>query len=93
MDNRFKITLTAVSEGGGSEVTGVQMLVERHHERWESGLLSPAEFAELMLSSHIFPPEKAGRLFLRLRNQGQITEENVALTEEWIQFLRLRRAA
>ena len=93
MAKGFKITLTAISEDGGTEATGVQMLVERGYETWKSGLLSNAELADLILSSHLFPPEKAGRLFLRLRHQGQIVEENVSLTEEWMQFLRLGRSA
>ena len=86
----FKITFTAVREGGGSDVTGVQTLVERGEERWRSRLLSPGEFAELMFASHIFPPTEADNLFRRVREQGQITERSVALTEDQMRFLGLR---
>lgn len=91
-DKAFKVTFTAVCEGGGSDVTGVQTLVECGDERWKSRLYSPGEFAELMLASRIFPPEEADNLFRRVRDQGQITERNVALTEKQMQFLGLRHA-
>jgi hypothetical protein len=88
----FKVTFTAVREGGGSDVTGVQILVECGDERWRSRLYSPGEFAELMLASRIFPPEGADSLFRRVREQGQITERNVVLTEKQMHFLGLRHA-
>ena len=51
------------------------------------------DFAELMLSSHVFPSAKADNLFRRVREQGQITKENVVLTEAQKRHLSLRRAA
>jgi hypothetical protein len=92
LNKTFKVTFTAVREGGGSDVTGVQTLVECGDERWRSRLYSPGEFAELMLASRIFPPEEADNLFRRVREQGQIIERNVALTEKQIHFLGLRHA-
>lgn len=87
MNTDSTMTFTAVSEGGGRDVTGIQMTVERADERWTSRLLGPGEFVELMLSSHVFPPVKTDGLFDRIHKQGQITEENVPLTEENMQFL------
>jgi hypothetical protein len=89
MNTDSKMTFTGVREGGGGEVTGIQMMVQRGNERWTSRLLGPIEFAELMLRIHVFPPVKTDGLFLRIHQQGQITEENVALTEENIRFLGL----
>lgn len=83
-----KMTFTGVREGGGGEVTGIQMLVQRGDERWMSRLLRPLEFAELMLRSHVFQGEKADGLFRRIHEQGQITED-VALTEENMRFFGL----
>jgi hypothetical protein len=83
---------TAVREGGGSDVTGVQTSVERGDERWRTRLLSPGEFAELILASHIFSPTEGDKLFRRVREQGQITEPNVAITEGQVQVLGLRDA-
>lgn len=88
----FKITFTAVREGGGPGVTGVQTLVERGDERWKSRLLSPGEFAERMLASRIFPAAEADDLFRRIREQGQIIRRGVALTENQMRFLGLRHA-
>ncbi len=88
----FKVTFTAVREGGGSDVTGVQTLVECGDDKWRSRLYSPGEFAELMIASRIFPAEEADSLFRRVREQGQITERNVALTEKQMHFLGLRHA-
>jgi len=88
----FKMIVTAVREGGSSDVTGVQTLVERGEERWRSRLFSPGEFAELMLASRIFPPAEVDNLFRRVREQGQITERRVALTEDQMRFLGLRHA-
>jgi hypothetical protein len=85
------MTFTAVREGDSHAVTGVQMLAERGNERWASHLLSPGEFAELMLASHVLPPVEAGNLYRRVRDQGQIVEENVALTEGQMQSLGLQR--
>jgi len=93
MTNDSKLTFTAVREGGRpNEVTGVQIMLQRGNEKWTSRLLKPIEFAELMLSSHVFPPVEADNLFSRVHEKGQITEE-IALTEQQVQFLGLRRAA
>jgi hypothetical protein len=86
------MTFTEVREGGGSDVTGVQTLVERGDERWRTRLLSPGEFADLILASHIFSPTEADKLFRRVREQGQTTEPNVAITEGQMQVLGLRHA-
>jgi hypothetical protein len=86
------MTFTAVREADTSEVTGVQILVVSGKYKWKSRLLSPGEFAELMLASRIFPWVKTDNLFLRVRELGQITEENVFLTEERIRFLGLRHS-
>lgn len=93
VSNGFNMTFTAVKEVATDAVTGVQMMAQRGSEKWTSRLLSPGEFAELMLASHIFPPAMARELYLRVRAQGQITEENVILTDENIRFLELNRAA
>jgi hypothetical protein len=90
LDDGFKMTFTAVRDGGGNEVTGVQMFVQRYKESWTSRLLSPGEFAELILSSHVFPPAEADSLFSRVREQGQITNENVPLNDSQMQFLGLK---
>jgi hypothetical protein len=89
MGNGFKMTFTAVREGNGHEVTGVQMFVQRDEKKWISRLCSPGEFAELMLASHVFPPSEADKLFSRVHEQGQITHENVTLNDSQIQFLGL----
>lgn len=83
---------TVVREADTSEVTGVQMLVVRGNDKWKSRLFSPGAFAELMIASHIFSPVKADSLYRRLRELGQITEENVSLTTERMQFLGLLRS-
>ena len=88
----FKMIFTAVREGGGNDVTGVQTLAERGEERWRSRMFSPGEFAELMLASHIFPPAEAASLFRRVREQGRVTERSVALTEDQMRLLGLRHA-
>jgi hypothetical protein len=93
MGNDFNLMFTAVREGGTNEVTGVQIMAQRGNEKWTSKLFSPGEFAERMLSSHVFPPVVADNLFRRVHEQGQFTEENVAVTEEQMRFLGLRRAA
>lgn len=93
MTNSFNMTFTAVKEAATDAVTGVQMMAQRGSEKWTSRLLSPGEFAELVLASRVFPPTVATKLYVRVRAQGQITEENVILTEENITFLGLLRAA
>ena len=62
----FRITFTAVREGGGSAVTGVQTLVERGDERWKSRLVSPGEFAELMVRDHTSVNNQATQLAKKL---------------------------
>jgi len=83
---------TTVREGQTSEVTGVQMRFVSGANKWESRMLSPSEFVELMLHSEVFPPPKAESLVQRVREQGQITEENVAITHELMHFLGLHLA-
>ncbi|MGA7631865.1 MAG: hypothetical protein WCB11_13965 [Terriglobales bacterium] len=93
MSNSFDMTFTAVKDATTNAVTGVQMMAQRSGEKWTSRLLSPGEFAEMMLASHIFPPTMARELYLRVRAEGHVTEENVILTDENIRFLGLNRAA
>jgi hypothetical protein len=92
MSNGSKMTFTAVHNGDSHETTGVLLSVEHGNELWKSRIMGPAEFAELMLASHVFPPTKADGLFRRIQAQGQVIEKNVSLTEKNMQFLGLSRA-
>src|SRR5256885_3222933 len=94
MGNIFNLMFAALREGGTNEVSFVHIMAQRGSEIWRTKSFVPGEFAKLMLSSHVFPPAVADNLFRRVQQQvpGPVTEENIALTEEQMQFLGLRRA-
>jgi hypothetical protein len=56
VSNGFNMTFTALREAATDAVTGVQMMAQRGSEKWTSRLLSPGEFAELMLAIESFRP-------------------------------------
>jgi hypothetical protein len=82
---------TGVRDVQTDDVTGIQLLVSDGNQTWKGKLMRPIAFIELMLSSHVLPPIHTDGLFKRIHEQGRIVEENVAVSDEQLEFLRLHR--
>ena len=85
--------ITAVRDGQTGEITGVQCAFVSGGNKWQTRLLLPGEFDELMLHGELFSRVKAEQSIRRVREEGQISEENVELNHEMMHFLGLRHRA